>query len=122
MPATPMPAAIESDASLSCLTGSPVYLCFVSNTADLPASVRESLATALHEARDAVRSGDVETAHDRLNTVSRILRAKVPPGLTHDRLVHGVAAVERTAADEPLVASEYLRAMKSIVETAEQSS
>ncbi|WP_396612320.1 hypothetical protein ACH9L7_03310 [Haloferax sp. S1W] len=88
----------------------------MSNTTDLPASVRDALVTALDEARDAVRCRDVETVRSQMKTVSRVLRAKVPPGLMHDRLVHGVEAVERTAADEPLVAAEYLRAMRALVD------
>ncbi|KAB1188175.1 MULTISPECIES: hypothetical protein [Haloferax] len=82
---------------------------------DLPVSVRDALVESFDEARDAVRRGDTETALERIDTAAGIVRHKVPPGLVRERLEHGVAAVERTAADEPVVASEYLHVMKRML-------
>ncbi|KTG27251.1 hypothetical protein [Haloferax profundi] len=82
---------------------------------DLPVSVRGALTTAFDEARDAVRRGDTDTALECTDEARRIVHHKVPPGLVNEQLEHGLAAVERTAADEPVVASEYLRAMKRLL-------
>ncbi len=88
----------------------------VSDAIDLPARVRESLADSFDDARAAVRAGDAETALEHVETASRVLGHKVPPSPLKEKLKHGVAAVERTAADEPLVASEYLRLMSQLVQ------
>jgi len=88
----------------------------VSDAIDLPARVRESLADSFDDARAAVRVGDAETALDHVEEASRVLGHKVPPSPLKEKLKHGVAAVERTAADEPLVASEYLRLMSQLVQ------
>ncbi|WEL26065.1 Uncharacterized protein SVXHx_1763 [Haloferax volcanii] len=88
----------------------------VSDAIDLPARVRESLADSFDDARAAVRAGDAETALEHVEEASRVLGHKVPPSPLKEKLKHGVAAVERTAADEPLVASEYLRLMSQLVQ------
>ncbi|WP_411963756.1 hypothetical protein [Haloferax sp. YSMS24] len=87
----------------------------MTDTGDLPVSVRDSLTEAFDAARAAVRSGDTETALECLETASDIVLHKVPPGLLFERLEHGIAAVERTAADEPVVASEYLRVLVQLL-------
>ncbi|ADE03634.1 MULTISPECIES: hypothetical protein [Haloferax] len=88
----------------------------MSDAIDLPARVRESLADSFDDARAAVRAGDAETALEHVEEASRVLGHKVPPSPLKEKLKHGVAAVERTAADEPLVASEYLRLMSQLVQ------
>ncbi|RDZ34565.1 MULTISPECIES: hypothetical protein [unclassified Haloferax] len=88
----------------------------MSDAIDLPARVRESLADSFDDARAAVRAGDAETALEHVEEASRVLSHKVPPSPLKEKLKHGVAAVERTAADEPLVASEYLRLMSQLVQ------
>ncbi len=87
----------------------------VSDAIDLPARVRESLAASFDDARAAVRAGDAEVALEHVEAASRVLGHKVPPSPLKEKLRHGVAAVERTAAAEPLVASEYLRLMSRLV-------
>ncbi|WP_148414323.1 hypothetical protein [Haloferax sp. KTX1] len=87
----------------------------MSDAIDLPARVRESLAASFDDARAAVRAGDAEVALEHVEAASRVLGHKVPPSPLKETLRHGVAAVERTAADEPLVASEYLRLMSQLV-------
>ncbi|ELZ94256.1 hypothetical protein C440_11563 [Haloferax mucosum ATCC BAA-1512] len=83
---------------------------------DLPVRVRDSLTEAFGEARQAVRTGDYETAYEQAENASQLLQHKVPPSPLKERLKHGLAAVERTAADEPLVASEYLRVMTQLLD------
>lgn len=83
----------------------------VDDTGDLPVGVRDALISAFEDARDAVRNGDTETTLHCLAVASRVLKHKVPPGPVAERLDHGIDAVERTAADEPVVASEYLRVL-----------
>ncbi|KAB1195991.1 MULTISPECIES: hypothetical protein [Haloferax] len=88
----------------------------MNDTSDLPVSVRDSLTAAFDDARDAVRRGDTETALERLASASRTVEHKVPPGPVFERLQHGIDAAERTAADEPVVASEYLRLLAELLE------
>jgi hypothetical protein len=93
----------------------------VRDAGNLPERVRDSLSAVLTEARDAVRAGDAETARECTETAADIIRHKVPPGQFQSHLEHGLAAVERTAADEPLVASEYLRLLTQSLEPKENS-
>ncbi|AFK20518.1 hypothetical protein E6P09_12540 [Haloferax mediterranei ATCC 33500] len=88
----------------------------MTDAVDLPVRVRDALTAAFGDAREAIRSGDTETARECTEKASRILQHKVPPSPLKEQLKHGLAAVERTVADEPLVASEYLRLMKQLLD------
>jgi hypothetical protein len=85
---------------------------------DLPADVEATLAQLLTEGGAAARRRDVTEVSAIVDTVETVARNKLPPGDLRDRLVHGCAAVERLAADEPLVAAEYLDAMERLVRSA----
>ncbi|WP_416841120.1 hypothetical protein [Haloferax sp. DFSO52] len=89
----------------------------MSDTGNIPESVRDELISAFDGARDAVRSGDTAAARDCLATASRLLDNDVPPGPVAEQLRHGIDAAERTAADEPVVASEYLRLVRRLLDT-----
>ncbi|MFC7201980.1 hypothetical protein ACFQJC_00485 [Haloferax namakaokahaiae] len=85
------------------------------DSSDVPDTVSETLVTALKEAREGVRSGDVATARERVDVAERIIRTQLPESDVAETLTFGLEAVDRTAADEPLVASEYLRSMVQLL-------
>jgi hypothetical protein len=81
----------------------------------LPVDVRDTLAQLLGEAADAARERDGDRVVAVLDTVATVAEHKVPDPELSARLRHGCTAVERTVADEPLVAAEYCRAMRDLV-------
>ena len=91
----------------------------VNDTGDLPESVRDTLRSTFDDARDAMRSGDTETTRHCMAIASRVVKYEVPPGEVAERLEHGIEAVERTAADEPVVAAEYLRLLREMFDEAD---
>ncbi|WP_410767161.1 hypothetical protein [Haloferax sp. DFSO60] len=86
------------------------------NSSDIPDTLSETLVATLSEAREGVRSGDVATAREQLDIAAQIIRSQLPESSVTETLTFGLTAVERTAADEPLVASEYLRSMIELLE------
>lgn len=77
---------------------------------DLPANT-STLARTFEEARERARQRDVETVEELLADARVTIYEEVPPGSRRERLLFGCDRAEQLAADEPLVASEYLRAL-----------
>jgi hypothetical protein len=82
---------------------------------DLPTDVRDTLRQLLSEAAAAARERDPDTAVDLLDTVERVAENKLPEGDLRARLLFGAERARRLAADEPLVAAEYCRAMRDLL-------
>jgi hypothetical protein len=82
---------------------------------DLPTDVRDTLRQLLAEAAAAARERDPGTAVDLLDTAERVAENKLPAGDLRARLLFGVERTRLLAADEPLVAAEYCRAMRDLL-------
>lgn len=87
----------------------------------LPPDVYQTLTQLLDSAGDAVDRGEFETARESVETAAVVTETKVPPGETRARLQHGFRELEPLLADEPVVASEYLRLLRETVESCEIS-
>ena len=83
---------------------------------DLPADVEATLSQLLAEAAAAARRRDVDEVSALVDTVETVSENKVPAAALRERLLHGCRVVGRLAADEPLVAAEYLEAMARLVD------
>lgn len=83
---------------------------------DLPPDVEATLSQLLAEAAEAARARDGETLAAVMESVEAVTADEVPEGELKGRLRHGCRAVERVAADEPLVAAAYCEAMRRRVE------
>jgi hypothetical protein len=82
---------------------------------EIPADVRAVFLTLLVDARENVKTGDLETLRSELGSIKTVARNKLPPGDVQDSLCHGCDKVEQHAPDEPAVADEYLRSMTTTV-------
>ena len=82
---------------------------------DPPPDVRDALRQLLAEAAAAARERDAGTADDILDTVARVAENKLPESDLRGRLLFGVERARGLAADEPLVAAEYCRAMRDLL-------
>jgi hypothetical protein len=87
----------------------------------LPPDVYQTLTQLLDSAGDAVNRGEFETARESVETAAVVTENKVPPGETKARLQHGYRELRPLLADEPVVASEYLRLLHETVESCEIS-
>jgi hypothetical protein len=85
---------------------------------DLPTDVEDTLTQLLAEGAASARRHDPDEVSAVIDTVSTVATNKLPAGDLRDRLLHGCATVDRLAADEPLVAAEYLDAMERLVRSA----
>ena len=86
-----------------------------SDDVDLPADVETTLVQLLSEATEAAKARNLDEVSAIVDTVETVSRNKVPDDTLREQLVHGCTAVERLAADEPLVAAGYLEAMERLV-------
>ena len=84
--------------------------------AGLPADADDALAELLDDAREHARSGEDDELVETLDALAAIARDELPDGDRKDRLLHGCERVETHAGDDYAVATEYLRAMGSLVE------
>ncbi|RDI72900.1 hypothetical protein [Halopelagius longus] len=83
---------------------------------ELPPDVRATLVRLFEEAAEDARTRDEESVRTRLETVEAVTDDDVPPGSGKERLRHGCAQVRKTVENEPLVAAEYLQAMRRLVD------
>lgn len=83
---------------------------------ELPPDVRATLAQALEEAAADARTRDADSVRTRVRRVETVTEEDVPAGSGKDRLRHGIRQVRKTVESEPLVAAEYLTAMRRLVE------
>ncbi|MFC6824827.1 hypothetical protein [Halopelagius fulvigenes] len=83
---------------------------------ELPPDVRATLARLFEEAAEDARTREGESVRTRLETVEAVTDEEVPPGAGKERLRHGCAQVRKTVENEPLVAAEYLQAMRRLVD------
>jgi hypothetical protein len=88
---------------------------------DLPPDVERSLAQLLSEGEEHARRRETAEALEVVESVARVAETEVPDGDLRRTLLHGCARVHTTAADEPLVAAEYLRSMTDVVADAARS-
>lgn len=79
---------------------------------DLPANTRSTLAQTFAEAREHARKRETNAVEELLANARTTIRAEVPPGPRRERLLFGCDRAEQLAGDEPLVAAEYLRALR----------
>lgn len=86
-------------------------------TGELPPEAANSLHGLLDEAETLARDGERDAVLALLDDVRQVV-GNLPSGETSERLRHGCVAVERTAGDEPLVAGEYIRSMRDVVDGA----
>ena len=82
---------------------------------DFPTDVEDTLTQLLAEGAASARRRDLEEVSAVVDTVSTVAENKLPTGILRERLLHGCATVDRLAADEPLVAAEYLDAMERLI-------
>lgn len=82
---------------------------------EIPPDAQESLTRLLAEARSSARDRETEAVRDSLDAVRRLVEGEAVDGPSADRLLYGCDRVETLVADEPLVAAEYLRAMRERV-------
>lgn len=87
--------------------------------ADLPSDVRATLAQLFAEAAEAIAERRTTEGLSAVGTARTVATNKVPDEALRGRLRHGCARVEELAADEPLVAAEYCRKMRDLVERGE---
>lgn len=85
--------------------------------ADLPADVDAALTQLLSKAAADARRHEVDAVIAIVDTVETVTENKIPDGQVRERLLHGCRQVRRLAADEPLVAAEYLHSMERLVES-----
>lgn len=83
---------------------------------ELPPDVRATLARLFEEAAEDARTREEESVRTRLETAEAVTDDEVPPGARKERLRHGCAQVRTTVENEPLVAAEYLQAMRRLVD------
>lgn len=79
---------------------------------DLPANTRSTLAQIFAEAREHARKREVNAVEDLLADARTRIMGEIPPGPRRERLLFGCDRAEQLAGDEPLVAAEYLRALR----------
>lgn len=82
---------------------------------ELPPDVRSTLVRLFEEAAEDARTRDDEAVRSTLETAETVAEEDVPAGAEKERLRHGCAQVRKTVENEPLVAAEYLRAMRRLV-------
>lgn len=83
---------------------------------ELPPDVRATLTQLLESAAEDARTRDADSVRERLRRVETVTDTEIPAGSGKERLRHGVRQVRRTVETEPLVAAEYLAAMRRLVE------
>lgn len=82
---------------------------------DLPAKTPPTLDALLAEAREHARKREVDDVERLLSEARSRIREQHSPGARRERLLFGCDRAEELAADEPLVAAEYLRALRERV-------
>jgi hypothetical protein len=82
---------------------------------DIPDDLRRTLATRFEDAADAARERRVDDALDALDRARGLVETELACRRLTARLEHGCARAAAVAADEPLVAAEYCRAMRDAV-------
>jgi hypothetical protein len=85
---------------------------------DLPPDVEDTLTQLLTEGAESARRRDPDEVSAVVDTVRTVAENELPASPLRERLIHGCATVDRLAADEPLVAAEYLDAMGRLVRSA----
>lgn len=83
--------------------------------ADLPANTPPPLEAVLAEARERAREREVDAVEELLAEARVLIREQLPPGPRRERLLFGCDRAQALAADEPLVAAEYLRSLRDRV-------
>jgi hypothetical protein len=83
------------------------------------ARVRQTLVRVLDEAAADARDLNAESVRAHLDAVETIAESRLRRGAGLERLGHGSSRVRETVDSQPLVAAEYLSAMRRLVETAE---
>jgi hypothetical protein len=78
---------------------------------DLPANT-STLVQTFEQARDRARHREVEAVERLLADARVIIYEEIPAGPHRQRLLFGCDRAEELVADEPLVAAEYLRALR----------
>lgn len=79
---------------------------------DLPANTRSTLAQMFAEASEHARKREVNAVEVLLADARDRISEEIPPGPRRERLLFGCDRAEQLVVDEPLVAAEYLRALR----------
>ncbi|ESP87146.1 hypothetical protein [Candidatus Halobonum tyrrellensis] len=83
--------------------------------ADADGDVDAALAELVDDARSHVRAGESAELAETLDALEAVARDELPDGDRRDRLIHGCERVAAHVDDDYAVATEYLRAMESLL-------